>query len=160
MSRRRKKCRCCHELFQPHPQTYRQQITCLKKACRARRRREKWRRWREKNPLYSQSRRGKQKRWRQERGAAYMRRYRKEHVAYETENRRRQQERDRKRRNLVKPTEWGVICREKARQNRSLRLLVKPTEWVELLFHELDDIWGHLDRFSILVKPTDIDRRG
>jgi hypothetical protein len=157
MSLRRKKCRCCHELFPPYPQTYRQQITCEKPECRAWRKRRKWERWSERNPLYGASRRAKQKRWRQKHGAAYMRRYRKEHAAYVKRNRRWQRARDAKRRNLVKPTAWSAVCREKRRQNHALRLLVKPTEWPELLFHELDGVWAQLGGISNLVKPTAID---
>lgn len=158
MSRRRKKCRSCRELFQPKPQTYRHQITCEKPECRAWRIRRKWRNWSERNPLYGVSRRGKQKRWRRECGAEYMRRYRKEHVAYVNRNRRLQGARDAKRRNLVKPTAWSAVCLEKRKRNRTLRFLVKPTEWPDLLFHELDGLWAQLGGISNLVKPTDLEQ--
>lgn len=154
MSQRRKKCRSCGELFRPHPQTYRQQITCSKKSCCAWRRRRKWRLWAQKDPVYADSRRSKLRRWRVERGAAYMRDYRRSHGAYVERNRRLQRERDRKRRFLVKPTAWESLCREKRRRNRVLRRLVKPTEWPTVLWRELDGIWGSLSRVSILVKPT------
>jgi hypothetical protein len=159
MSRRRKKCRCCHELFQPHAQSYRQQITCDKAACRAWRRRWKWRRWAAKNPLYGMSRLGKQKAWREKNGAAYMRGYRQTHAGYVAGNRRLQRQRDRERRHLVKPTEWGLICREKSTRIRRLHMLVKPTEWPAVLRQEIDGIWRVLSRSWMLVKPTDMDQR-
>lgn len=156
MIRRRKKCRFCRELFHPHPQTYRQQITCEKAACRSWRRRQAQAEWRVKNPLYDQSRRGKVRRWQEERGAAYMRGYRANHPAYVAENRRRQRDRDLGRGVLVKQNEWRRLCLEKRRRNRLLRGLVKRDEWPSVLWQELDGIWGSLSRARILVKPTDM----
>ena len=154
MGRRRKKCRCCRELFPPHPQTYRQQITCDKAACRRWRIRRKWRRWSRRNPLYGESRRAKLKGWREAHGAAYMRRYRRERPAYAERNRRLQRQRDLAKRNLVKPTEWSRLCREKSKRIRALRRLVKPTEWPEVLGQEIDGIWRFLGARKNLVKPT------
>lgn len=152
MSRRRKKCRCCRELFQPHPQTYRQQITCDKPECRAWRRQQALEEWRAKNPVYEESRREKILQWQKEHGAAYMREYREDHPAYVEENRRRQAERDQKNGNLVKRNEWSRVCIEKRRRNRLLRDLVKRNEWPGVLWREIGGVWKELGRSTILVK--------
>lgn len=156
MSRRRKKCRCCREPFDPHPQTYRQQITCDKPACRSWRLRRAQKNWRGDNPLYEDSRIGKRKRWREKNGAAYMREYRGSHEAYVERNRQKQRDRDRQKGNLVKQNEWSQVCIENAARIRRLRFLVKQNEWMGVMWREIDGIWWKLSRFSNLVKQNDM----
>ena len=129
MSRRRKKCRCCRELYHPHPQTYRQQITCDKPACRAWRRRQAQSEWRSKNPLYDDHRRPKLETWRRTH-RSYWRKWRAAHPAAVTRNRRLQKRRDAlKRANLAKQNEWIRVWREETMQKARLRDLAKQNEW-------------------------------
>lgn len=144
MSRRRKKCRCCHELFHPHPQTYRQQITCRKPACRAWRRRRAQANWRAQEPLYDEKRHGKLRAWREAHGD-YWRRWRAKHPAYERRNRRLQKRRDaRKRGILAKRDEWSAIWHEKTLQKARLERLAKQNEWPRFI--------DGIPRFLILAK--------
>jgi len=156
---RRKCCRSCHQLYTPHPQTYRQQKTCSKAYCRRWRLHQKWQRWSMKNPLYAESRQGKLKEWRHLH-RDYWGRWRKDHTEYVKENRRKQKRRDARRRgNLAKPTEWNTHCSEKIARIRSLRDLAKPTESIPILFRQVDGICDYLGKQLYLAKPTAIDTR-
>jgi len=156
---RRKRCCCCHKLYWPHPQTYRQQKTCDKEFCRAWRLQEKWKLWSRKNPLYGQSRKGKLRLWRQEH-PGYWKAWRKQHPYYVSRNRLAQKARNAKnRRWIAKPTEWSSICIDKLRQIVSLRLIAKPTAWEDVLIWKIDGICRYLKAQVLIAKPTDIDRR-
>ncbi len=131
---RRKRCRCCQVLYQPHPQTYRQQKVCSKAACRAWRIREKWKRWSGKDPLYFQSRKIKQKQWRQTH-RSYWKAWRKKHPGYVGRNRKQQIRRNAKNRGMI----------------------AKPTAWEELLDYKIVGICKILQAGQLIAKPTGID---
>lgn len=152
MSRHRKKCRCCRELFRPHPQTYRRQKTCSKAACRAWQRRRTQAGWRAKNPLYDDSRRAKLSAWRRAH-AGYWRAWRKKHAAYVAKNRRLQKRRDAwKRGNLAKQDEWERVRREKTMQKARLRDLAKQDEWPRFV--------DGICRYIILAKQDEMAPTG
>ena len=157
MNRRRKKCHCCRDLYRPHPQTYRQQKTCDKPACRAWRRRRKWKRWQRKHPVRGEGYRAHQVTWRgKHRG--YHRTWVKEHPGYVERNRQAQKKRNLEKRGMiVKPTEWKRVRREKLKRIRSLRLIVKPTEWRGVEGLALDGVLRYLEWAEMIVKPTDMD---
>lgn len=129
MKRRRKKCRCCGELFLPCIQTYRQQITCNKESCRAWRRRQAQAKWRMVNPEYDESCREKRAAWR----AAhpdYWGKWRAHHPGYVRRNRQAQKRRDAvKRGNLAKQNEWNHKRIDYKRQIGLLAHLAKQNEW-------------------------------
>mgnify|MGYP007100742721 CR=1 FL=1 len=151
MSRRRKKCRCCGNLFLPCAQTYREQITCEKESCRRwRRGRAQWK-WRAKNPGYDESGEVKRAQWR----AAhrnYWREWRARHPGYVSRNREGQKRRDAlKRGGLAKQNEW--IRKRVDYQSRIARLahLAKQNEWARftdgicrglILAKQNDMAWG------------------
>ena len=106
MGRRRKKCRCCGELFLPCMQTYRQQITCDKDPCRRWQRRGAQMNWRLKNIGYDESRGAKLAQWRAAH-PGYWREWRAGHPGYVERNRQDQKRRDAvKRGDLAKQNEW------------------------------------------------------
>ena len=149
--KRRKRCRCCHKLYRPHPPNYRRQKICAKEACRAQWNRQKWRRWREKHPLLTKNSPIKQKQWR-EKHRGYWKRWRKEHPGYVKRNRMMQKRRGgRKRGNLAKQTDWEGLCLENMRRIRVLRDLAKQTDWVG---GEIVGIWRNLRRLKLLAKQT------
>lgn len=152
MSRRRKKCRCCGELFLPCSQTYRQQITCNKEPCRAWRRRQAQRNWRIKNSGYDESRGAKQARWR----AAhpnYWREWRERHPGYVAGNRQGQKQRDAVKRGvLAKQNEWIRKRVDYQHQIERLACLAKQNEWTRFT----DGIY----RGMILAKRNDMARSG
>lgn len=152
--RRRKKCRCCQQWYPPHPQTYRQQKTCERPACRAQRRRQAWHAWSLKNPLSPASRHQKVAHWRAPHGAASMRRYRQTHPAYVRRNRALQHRRDTRRRLLVKPTVWNSLHREKLTRIRTLRSLVTPNECTVVLAQQIDGLCRYLAWAVPLVTPN------
>lgn len=152
MSRRRKKCRCCGELFQSHPQTYRQQITCSKPSCRAWRRRRAQKKWWAREPLYNDSRSAKLRNWRQTH-AGYWRHWRDKHPGYVKRNRQFQRRRDvLKGGNLAKQNEWSRVWREKTMQKARLHDLAKQNEWRRFI----DGIW----RLMILAKQNAMAKEG
>jgi hypothetical protein len=125
---RRKKCHSCGELYDPYPQTYRQQKVCYKAKCKAWRIRQKWRSWSFRHPLYHLSRKIKQKRWR-EQHPQYWKTYRQEHSAYVKRNRKLQKLRDAQKRGfLAKPTAWEKDRLDKLERIRALGNLAKPTD--------------------------------
>ena len=148
MSRRRKKCRCCGELFLPCPQTYRQQITCDKESCRAWRRRQAQANWRIKNLDYDESRGGKTAQWR----AAhpdYWREWRARHPGYVGRNRQGQKRRDGVKRGiLAKQNEWIRKRIEYEHQIVHLAHLAKQNEWTRYT--------DGICRKMILAKQNDI----
>ena len=160
---RRKKCRCCHTLYLPYPQTYRQQITCNKKSCRAWRNREKWKNFIRKDPLYGQSQKVKQKQWRQSH-PHYWKAWRKNHAAYVARNRRLQKVRDaRKLGFLAKLTEWRAFWLqnlEKLREIKNLQNLAKATEWEGVLGQQIDGVLDYLRAQVLLAKATATDKKG
>ena len=60
---RKKRCQCCHELYEPEARSYRRQKTCTKPACRAMRKRQAVARWKYKNPVYSKTESQKYRQW-------------------------------------------------------------------------------------------------
>ena len=121
---RKKRCKCCRELYPPDPRTYLQQKTCDKESCRAWRLRQKWRNYIEKDPQYASSRKIKQKQWR-ESHPGYWRAWREAHREYVARNLKLQKARDAKKRGfLAKPTEWRLISRQNL---ESIRKISKAT---------------------------------
>jgi len=158
--RRQKKCRSCHRWYTPHPQTYRHQKTCRREQCRRQRRRQAWKAWSLKNPLYSESRKDKLRAWRQRYGTVYMRHYRKKHPAYVRRNRKLQHHRNAKARDLiVKPNAWNSLHLEKIKRIQSLGLIVKPNEWTNILHRQIDGLCRYLEWSSLIVKPNAISPR-
>lgn len=154
---RRKKCRCCGELYEPYVPTYRRQKVCSKVACREWWAREKWRRWSQKDPLYGAGRKVKQKQWRKKH-REYWRRWRQSHPGYVKRNCKLQKARDAKKRGfLAKPTDWKRISLEKLRGIGGLRNLAKPTDWSEKMGLRIDGILKYLKGEVLLAKPTVID---
>ena len=86
---RRKRCRCCHELYLPDSRGYRQQKTCSKPGCRAWRKRQAVKAWKLKNPIYALSDPVKQKKWRKEH-KGYWKKRRSKHSGYVMRNRKAQ----------------------------------------------------------------------
>ena len=153
---RRKSCRCCRELYQPHPQTYLQQTTCDKESCRAWRKRRAQKIWSQKNPLYWNGDRKELKDWRQNH-PDYYRQWRAQHPQYVARNRKAQKARDAKKRGfLAKQDAWRPIWLQnldKLRRIRNLQVLAKQDEWQEQLRRYLRDQ-------VLLAKQDDIAQSG
>lgn len=132
MRRRQKKCLSCHQLFLPHPGSYRQgrscQKTCQQAACRAWRNRQSCKTYRLKNSLSLsawQAKRDKEKKWRQAH-AGYWKKWRKKHPGYVRNNRLMQRRRDQaQRRFLAKRHDLDSIHPEKTTQTLSINHLAK-----------------------------------
>lgn len=128
--RRRKKCRYCRKLFEPHPQTYRQQKTCSKKACQNRRKRQAIKRWRLQHPFDEENRRKTREHWRQKH-KCYWRKWRASHPGYVRKNREKQKERNARRRaKIAKRNAWEQVQREKTAQIRMFREIAKRNAWI------------------------------
>jgi hypothetical protein len=156
--RRRKKCLCCKELYHPHPQSYRQQKTCTKAACRSWRRRQACGGWWRKHPLYGESRRMKLVAWRKE-NKDYWKRWRKEHLGYVLRNRKAQRKRNsRKRQWIAKQNDWNSVCMEKLTRIRSLRLIAKQNDSTEVLSRQIDGLCLYLRGHLLIAKQNNIDR--
>lgn len=152
MSRRRKKCRCCGELFLPCAQTYRQQITCDKEPCRRWRRRHAQMKWRIKNPGYDESCGAKRGQWRAAH-PEYWREWRAQHPGYVERNRQAQKRRDAmKRVVLAKQNEWIRKQLEYKRRITRLGHLAKQNEWMRFT--------DGICRGMILAKQNDMARSG
>jgi len=160
---REKRCRCCCQFYQPHPQTYRQQKTCNKESCRAWRKSQALKTWRMKNPLYDESRKSKLKFWR-ESHPGYWKEWRQLHPAYVARNRKAQKVRDaRKRGFLAKRNEWRSFWLQKLDELgkiQNLRDLAKQNEWDNVLASQIDGVLQYLRGQVLLAKRNDIDRRG
>ena len=155
---RRKRCRCCRELYQPDPRTYRQQITCDKKSCRIWRKRRAQRIWSLKNPLYWDGERPEQKEWRAEH-RDYYRQWRAKHPEYVKRNRKMQKARNGKNRGLIaKQDERRPIWLqnfEYLRRIRNLRAIAKQDEYLELLRRYLwRQVWIAKQDDIALAKPS------
>ena len=139
---RRKRCRCCRELYQPDPRTYLQQTTCNKASCRIWRKRQAQKIFSLKNPFYWDGESQEQKTWRQSH-PDYWRQWRAKHPQYVARNRKAQKARDAKKRGfLAKQDERRPIWLqnlEQLRQIRNLHLLAKQDECLELLRRYLRD---------------------
>ena len=152
MSRRRKKCRGCGELFLPCAQTYRQQITCDKESCRVWRRRQAQMNWRIKNIGYDESRGTKQALWRAAH-PGYWREWRAAHPGYVERNRQGQKRRDAKKRgDLAKQNEWIRKRVEYQHQIERLSCLAKQNEWTRFT----DGLYRGMN----LAKQNDMARSG
>ncbi len=123
------KCRYCHALFEARN---RRQKTCLKPTCRKQRRRATNRANYQRHCFDRDYSWEKRKTWQRENGRDFMRNYRKENLEYVEKNRRRQQVRDRKKKNLVKsdlsnPFQAGKLIRihilEKSCKDRLVRVV-------------------------------------
>jgi len=157
--KRRKKCGCCRELYHPHPQTYRQQKTCDKPACRRWRKRRNWKRWKGKHPVRGDRYRGQQAAWRAaHRG--YNRAWRAKHPGSVARNRSGQRRRNREKRGVIaKPTAWKRVHREKLDRIRRLRKIAKPTAWGNPTVQGLviEGLTGYLEWAEMIAKPTGMD---
>ena len=157
---RRKRCRCCQQLYLPCPQTYRQQKTCKKPGCRAVRKRRAQKAWSRKNPYYWESCRSKQKLWR-EKNKGYWGQWRKEHPGYVKGNRRMQKRRDaRKRGFLAKQDTWNAICIDKLGRIKAVGDLAKQDEWTQAQGRQIDGILNYLKGQLVLAKQDAIDLGG
>lgn len=149
---RRKRCRCCKELYLPDVRTYRQQKSCNKKSCRAWRRKRALKEWRLKNPLYSESCRVKQRLWR-ENHRGYWRNWRLRHPGYVKRNRKAQEYRNAKNRGLIaKRNETKSFHIEKLERIRSLRLIAKENETNEIPLRQIDGICRYLEGQMVIAK--------
>lgn len=125
---RKKRCTCCHELYEPEPRSYRRQKTCKKPACRAWRKRQAVHAWKKNNPLYARTEPITYKQWCKEH-PRYWRQWRQYHAGYVARNRRAQRVRNAKNRGLIaKGNDLNSICIEKLRQNASVRLIAKGND--------------------------------
>lgn len=161
MRRRPKNCRSCRELFQPHPRSYRQgksfQITCVKPACRAWRRRQAPKRWREKNPGYDESRQKKLRLWRAAH-VDYWRKWRTKHPGYVQRNRQAQKRRNRENRGMIaKQNAFGWLHREKLRRIRQLNVIAKRNAFGEVAPRQIDGLCRYLDWRWRIAKRNDMD---
>jgi hypothetical protein len=154
---RRKRCECCHELYEPLAHTYREQKTCDKPSCRVWRKRQSVKRWKVMNPLSSGNNPIKQKRWRQSH-RRYWIRWRNKHPGYVIRNRRAQMKRDaRKRKLLAKGNALNTVYIDKLRRIRFLRLLAKRNAWEEIVAYQIDGICAYLQSQLVLAKGNTID---
>ena len=156
---RQKRCRCCRGLYLPRPQSYRQQKTCGRPACRVWRICQALAAWRLKNPLYGESRKGKLAVWRQNH-RGYWNRWRKGHPGYVARNRRAQRQRNAKNRGLIaKRNGWNAIPLEKLERIGSLGVIAKRNGCNEISLRQIDGILGYLKGQVLIAKRNDIDRR-
>lgn len=147
-------------MYEPRPQTLRQQKVCGKAECKAWRRKQAWRNWEIKNPGLGQGNRIKQKKWREEH-PGYWKGWRAKHPAYVKRNRRLQKRRDDRRRgNLAKPNGWIEEKLEKIDEVRRLKMLAKPNGWEEVAPYQIDGICEILKGVVLLAKPNDMDKVG
>ena len=157
---RRKLCHCCRKLYQPHPQTYRQQKTCDKESCRAWRKSQAVKAWKLKYPKYAQSDPAEQELWRKAH-PNYWKTWRESHPAYVARNQKAQRVRDAKKRGfLAKGNAWRPIWLQnldQLRQIRNLRNLAKRNEWTEVPLLQIDGICRYLKGQVSLVKGNAID---
>ena len=154
---RKKKCQCCHELYQPDSRTYSQQKTCSKPQCRAWRRHKAVKSWKQKNPYCAEWNPAKQKKWRQE-NKGYWKKWRAKHPGYVAKNRKAQRRRNAKCRGLIaKGNEIEAICTEKIEQIRYLRLIAKGNELGWVIQKQIDGICRYLRWQLLIAKGNDID---
>jgi hypothetical protein len=157
---RRKKCQCCHELYQPDLRTYSQQETCTKPSCRSWRKRRAVKMWKITNPLCAKSNPEKQKKWRWK-NRGYWKKWRSKHPGYVARNRKAERARKALRKGVVaKGNEINTVCIEKLGQIRALRLVAKGNEWQETILHQIDGIWRYLKCRQLVAKRNDIDLKG
>ena len=104
-----KTCPYCHAKFTPYPARYRRQKACSKKSCQRQRRRKTDRTYYQANRYDQDYRWDQRKAWRQKYGKAYMRKYRKEDEFYVKRNRKKQRQRNRKNRRIVKYDVWTSL---------------------------------------------------
>ena len=159
---RRKLCRCCHKVYLPHPQTYRQQKTCDEPSCRAWRKSQALKGWRAKNPFYDKSRENKLKTWRAAH-SGYWKEWRQLHPAYAAGNRRRQKARDAEKRGfLAKRNEWRAFWLQnlyELSEIKNLRDLAKRNEWEGAVELQIEGVLGYLRGQLMLAKRNAIDRK-
>ena len=152
---RRKRCHCCRQFYQPHPQTYLQQKTCDKESCRTWRRSQAVKAWKLKYPQYAESDPDQQKHWR-EKHPRYWKEWRKAHPGYVSKNRKLQKARDAKKRGfLAKGNEWRPIWLQNLYQLRriqNLRSLAKRNEWNQVPLLQIDGICRYLKGQVSLAK--------
>lgn len=154
---RKKRCKCCHELYEPDPRTYRQQKTCKKERCRKQRKKKAVKAWKLKNPFSIKNNPIKQKRWRQ-RHPNYWKEWRSRHPGYVERNRLAKRSRDAKRRGMVaKGNEIESICIEKLDQISSLRLVAKGNERQQIIDWQIEGICKYLKGILLVAKRNDID---
>lgn len=154
---RRKRCRCCRELYLPEPRSYRQQKTCRKMSCRRWRRQRAWRGWSMRHPIYWESRKIKQKKWRREH-ADYWASWRRRHPEYLRRNRLRQRVRNAKNRGLIaKSNDLNTLHIDKLRQILLLRWIAKPNDLEESVCQQIDGLCRYLLWCRRIAKPNDMD---
>ncbi len=157
---RRKKCKCCHEFYQPDPRTYRKQRTCSKPHCRAWRKHQSVKAWKLKNPIRAENIPVKQKQWREDH-KDYWKQWRSTHPGYIVRNRKKQRSRNAKNRGVIaKGNEISADYIDKLDQIRSLRCIAKGNEWHEILFRQVDGICKCLKGYLVIAKGNDIDTKG
>lgn len=157
---RKKRCQCCHELYEPEPRSRRRQKTCKKPACRAWRKRRAVQSWKQNNPLYPQTEPVTYTQW-CKRNPCYWRQWRKRHPGYVARNRRAQRGRNARNRTLIaKGNDLKSICIDKLRQNASVRLIAKGNDWQRVVEYRLDGICRYLKGQLLIAKGNDIDTKG
>ncbi len=155
---RKKRCTCCHELYEPEPRSYRRQKTCKKPACRARRKRRAVQTWKYNNPLYARTEPQTYKQWCKH-NPCYWRRWRQSHPGYVARNRRAQRRRNARNRTLIaKGNDLNTICIEKLRQISSLHMIAKGNDWQEVVRYQIDGICRYLQGQLLIAKGNDMDR--
>ena len=156
---RKKRCKCCHELYEPLVHTYREQKTCDKPACRAWRKRQAYRNWEARNPLYKKLNLVKQQRWRA-RHRGYWKRWRRHHPGYVRRNQKAQRARNAKNRGMIAKTNaLNLICIAKLRQIRFLHVIAKENAWQEVVQHQIDGICRYLQGQLLIAKENAMDRK-
>jgi hypothetical protein len=154
---RKKRCKCCHELYEPLRHTYREQKTCNKPACRAWRKKQAYKNWAARNPLCKKLNLIKQRKWRA-RNVMYWKEWRRHHPGYVRRNRRAQRVRNAKNRGLIAKTNaLNLVCIEKLRQIRFLHVIAKENAWEEVVQHQIDGICQYLQGQLLIAKENAID---
>jgi len=157
---RRKRCQCCHELYDAEPRSYRRQKTCKKARCRRMRRQDAIKRWKRTYPHYARSDPVKQQKWRAQ-NPGYWKQWRAKHPGYVIRNRRAQRARNAQRRRVIaKGNDLNVVCIEKLRQINALRLIAKGNDWQRVIDWRIDGICRYLQGQLLIAKRNDIDMRG
>jgi hypothetical protein len=156
---RRKRCQCCHELYEPEPRSYRRQKTCKKARCRGMRRRQAVQRWKARNPLLAGNNSVKQKQWRQSH-RDYWRRWRSTHAGYVQRNRKAQRSRNAQRRRVIaKGNDLNMVYTDKSTQINALRLIAKGNDWQRATDCQIDGICRYLQGQLLIAKGNDIDTK-
>jgi len=154
---KRKRCCCCHELYEPEPRSHRRQKTCKKAPCRRMRRRAAVKKWKRKHPHYARSEPAKQQKWR-EQNPGYWKQWRAKHPGYVARNRRAQRGRNAQQRRLIaKGNDLNTVCIDKLRQIRLLRLIAKGNDWQQVAGWQIDGICRYLQDQLLIAKGNDMD---